>query len=98
MGIERAIATTAIIKVDISAPGGDMELGSWAGIYSTVNSGTTVPEYSTYKYHEGTSMAAPHVSGVASLALALDPKLLRNYWHIAYSMAAARSHLTLNAH
>ena len=55
-------------KVDISAPGGDMKLGDWAGIYSTVNSGNTVPEFSTYKYLQGTSMAAPHVSGVASLA------------------------------
>lgn len=62
-------------KVDISAPGGDMKLGDWAGILSTVNSGKTVPEFSTYKYLQGTSMAAPHVSGVASLALALDPQI-----------------------
>jgi serine protease len=72
-------------KVDISAPGGDMaSYGTWAGILSTVNSGTTVPEYSTYKYHDGTSMAAPHVSGVASLALALDPQIAPEL--LAYSI------------
>lgn len=62
-------------KVDISAPGGDLTLGAGAGILSTVNSGKTVPESSTYKPLQGTSMAAPHVSGVASLALALDPQI-----------------------
>ncbi|MBL0037522.1 MAG: S8 family serine peptidase [Nitrosomonadales bacterium] len=71
-------------KVDISAPGGDMQLGDWAGIYSTVNSGKTVPEFSTYKYLQGTSMAAPHVSGVASLALALDPQIAPEL--LAYSL------------
>lgn len=71
-------------KVDISAPGGDMKLGGWAGIYSTVNSGKTVPEFSTYKYLQGTSMAAPHVSGVASLALALDPQIAPEL--LAYSI------------
>jgi len=71
-------------KVDISAPGGDTKLGDWAGIYSTVNSGNTVPEFSTYKYLQGTSMAAPHISGVASLALALDPQIAPEL--LAYSI------------
>ncbi|CAH1905811.1 Peptidase S8 [Candidatus Nitrotoga sp. HW29] len=62
-------------KVDISAPGGDMKLGDWAGILSTVNSGKTIPESGAVAYEQGTSMAAPHVSGVASLALALDPQI-----------------------
>ncbi|CAH1386132.1 S8 family peptidase [Candidatus Nitrotoga sp. M5] len=63
-------------KVDISAPGGDIATyGIEAGILSTVNSGKTVPESGAVDYKNGTSMAAPHVSGVASLALALDPQI-----------------------
>lgn len=62
-------------KVDISAPGGDMAFGESAGILSTMYSGKTYPVSSTYLNKQGTSMAAPHVSGVASLALALDPQI-----------------------
>ena len=63
-------------KVSISAPGGDI---SWYGrneygVLSIVDTGTTSPS-GNFKgsYYQGTSMAAPHVSGVASLALAVDP-------------------------
>lgn len=45
--------------IDIAAPG--------MGILSTVNSGRTVPEGESYGYASGTSMAAPHVSGVAAM-------------------------------
>jgi serine protease len=62
-------------NVDISAPGGDFAFGDGAGILSTINSGKTTPELATYGYKQGTSMAAPHVAGVASLALGLDPAI-----------------------
>ncbi len=53
--------------VDITAPGGDHlfvdeEDGSYGSILSTESGGT-------YSYKYGTSMACPHVSGVAALAV-----------------------------
>ncbi|MEP7182472.1 MAG: S8 family serine peptidase [Betaproteobacteria bacterium] len=64
------------VSVDIAAPGGDQSrYGKVYGIWSTLNSGATVPEYSTYGAYNGTSQAAPHVSGVASLMLSVNPAL-----------------------
>lgn len=51
--------------VDIAAPG--------VGIYSTWNDGTTVQGSNIYKGMQGTSMATPHVSGVAALVLSVNP-------------------------
>ncbi|HEV3240378.1 MAG TPA: S8 family peptidase [Casimicrobiaceae bacterium] len=62
--------------VDVAAPGGDQSaLGALYGIWSTLNTGTTVPEFSTFADYSGTSQAAPHVSGVASLMLTVNPAL-----------------------
>jgi serine protease len=65
--------------VKIAAPGGDTSLAMANGVLSTLNSGTTAPVASPggdiYQYYQGTSMAAPHVSGIASLILSINPAL-----------------------
>lgn len=63
-------------SVTLSAPGGDFN--AVAGDYRIVtlsNSGTTVPLADSYLGVGGTSLAAPMISGVVSLMLAVNPRL-----------------------
>jgi len=67
-------------KIDITAPGGDKRVdfdrnGIKDGIISTVADDTSGNRTSTYKSYQGTSMAAPHVSGVIALMKSIFPEM-----------------------
>jgi serine protease len=58
-------------NVALMAPGGD----TGAELYSTWNDGTTTAGNMVYGAMAGTSMATPHVAGVVSLMLSVNPAL-----------------------
>lgn len=66
--------------VDISAPGGDNDHGAGNEILSTL-------PYDNYGYLSGTSMACPHVSGIAALILSNSDRQMTNkeLWDILYT-------------
>lgn len=71
---EQAPYTNFGAWVDIAAPGGNTSMGDDAGVLSLSVTGVG----QDYGYMQGTSMACPHVSGVAAL-------ILSKYGHESYT-------------
>lgn len=70
--------------IDVAAPGGETRRSTDTpgtvttpenGILSTLNDGATTPGAEIYKPYQGTSMAAPHIAGLAALLVSAKPSL-----------------------
>ncbi|BCA96326.1 serine metalloprotease [Legionella antarctica] len=61
-------------SITLAAPGGDKRYGTAGGILSTVNPGGGY-NASGFDFYQGTSMASPHVAGVAGLVFAINTSL-----------------------
>lgn len=60
-------------ELDIAAPGGDKSKGEQRGILQNTIDPQN-PAQSVYRFYQGTSMATPHVAGVAALLIAAGAK------------------------
>ena len=98
--------------VTLSAPGGDLEYYSkigeqedeyWAETETTKQKGAVLSTMikngrPAYGYMEGTSMACPHVSGVAALGLAYAAKTKRHYRAADFVALMKKSVKELDSH
>lgn len=76
-------------ELSLVAPGGDMSVSNSDGILQESFDGN--PKVWGYYWAEGTSMAAPHVAGVAALFRAFQPAASR--WQVRYALETAAADL-----
>jgi serine protease len=71
----RAFYSNFGANVDVAAPGGELSQSTSSnGVWSTLNAGSSTPGAESYAFYQGTSMATPHVAGVAALILSKGGK------------------------
>ncbi|HEY4652232.1 MAG TPA: S8 family serine peptidase, partial [Pontibacter sp.] len=81
---ERAYYSNFGTWVDVAAPGGDTRFGQDHGVLSTLPN-------NKYGYMQGTSMACPHVSGIAALVVS-------QFAGTGLTPAQLRTHLVTSVH
>ena len=87
--------------LDVAAPGGDTQTDTDAdgypdGVLSTL--WDTPSSLSVYRHYEGTSMAAPHVSGVLALMKAIHPSMQPDQFDAWLSLGALSQDLGESGH
>lgn len=70
---DRAYYSNYGTVVDVAGPGGDMSISTDSGVLSTLNDGAQGPGNDIYAWYQGTSMAAPHLAGIAALLYDAKP-------------------------
>lgn len=72
---ERAWYSNYGSSVDVAGPGGETNGDPSLGVLSTIDTGKRTPAGDGYGFYQGTSMATPHVAGVAAILYGLKPEI-----------------------